>query len=516
MCTVRRTPSARRLRETLRVALALAPLTLPNAASAQRPDLVGFDAYVAKAVKDWGIPGLAIAVVKGDSVVFAKGYGVRQLGKPDLVDAHTLFAIGSTTKAMTALSLLQLVDDDRLALDDPVVRHLPTLQLYDPVMTRELTVRDVLTHHTGLPGADQLWAGNDYSTAEIIRRMRWLKPAASFRSRYAYQNVQYAMAGEVATAVSGTPWAELLRTRIWTPLGMTETVPTLAATAGLPNVATPHMKLDDTVRVVANRTVDPVAPAGAVWSSVSDMAKWMRFVLDSGRAGGRRLVEEPSFVDWLSPQVVVPKPDFYPTTRLTRPHQINYGLGWFLHDYAGESVAMHTGSIDGMSAIIGLIPDRRVGVYVLANLDHAELRHALMYRIFDMYAGRSPRDWSTDLRTLYGDLAQRGIAARKAFEAARVQGTKPALPLDRYAGTYADSLNGGARVTADGGMLRVIWGKGFGGSLDHWHYETFIARWDDRRAGTALVTFVLDATGAPSTLRIDDTEFGRVMPEPKP
>lgn len=498
-------------------ALASVLFLVPIAAlAAQRPDLAAFEAYVAKGVRDWGVPGLAVAIVKDDSVVFAKGYGVRQLGKSDPVDSHTLFAIGSTTKAMTALSLLMLADEGRVALDDPVVRHLPTLQLYDPVMTREITVRDVLTHHTGLPGADQLWIGGDYPIAEVIRRMRWLKPTASFRNQYAYQNVQYAMAGEVAARVSGSSWADLLRTRIWSPLGMSETVPTLAATAGRPNVAVPHMKLDDTVRVIENRPVDPVAAAGAVWSSVADMAKWMRFVLDSGRVGGRRLVKDQSFVEWLSPQAVVPKSDFYPTTRLTRAHQINYGLGWFLHDYAGEQVAMHTGSIDGMIAIIGLIPDRRVGVYVLANLDHAELRHALMYRVFDMFSGRPPRDWSAELRTLYGDLEQRGVAARKAFEAARVQGTKPSLALDRYAGVYADSLNGTAQVTSDRGMLRIAWGKGFTAPLEHWHYDTFIARWDDRRSGSATVTFVLDASGAPAAVRVDGAEFGRVPAERKP
>jgi len=181
-----------------------APLLLASPAAAQRPDFAAFDAYVAQAVKTWNVPGLAIAIVAKDSLVFAKGYGVRTLGRPDPVDAHTRFAIGSTTKAMTALALLQAADDGKVRLDEPVLRHLPTLQLYDPVVTRELTVRDLLTHHTGLPGSDQLWAGNDYTIDEIIRRMRYLKPTASFRNKYAYQNVQYAMAGEVLRNATGS------------------------------------------------------------------------------------------------------------------------------------------------------------------------------------------------------------------------------------------------------------------------------------------------------------------------
>ncbi len=223
---------------------------------------------------------------------------------------------------------------------------------------------------------------------------------------------------------------------------MRETLPTLAATEGQPNVASPHQLIDDTLRVIENRAVDAVAPAGAVWSSVSDMARWMRFVLDSGRVGGKRLVSEARFIDWLAPQSIVPLSDFYPTTTLAGVHRVNYGLGWFLHSYAGDEVAMHTGSIDGMSAMIGLIPARRMGVYILANRDHAELRHALLFRAFDLAAGRPARDWSSEIKALYDGLEARGRAAQKAFVDARVAGTSPSLPLDRYVGQYADSLSG--------------------------------------------------------------------------
>jgi len=478
--------------------------------AAARPDLAAFDAYVAQAVKAWNLPGLAIAVVANDSMVFAKGYGVRTLGRPDPVDAHTRFAIGSTTKAMTALALLQAGDEGKVALDQPVLQYLPSLQLYDPVMTRELTVRDLLTHHTGLPGSDQLWTGNDYGIDEIIRRMRFLKPVASFRNHYAYQNVQYAMAGEVLRSATGTAWADWLRTRIWEPLGMRETLPTVSATEGQPNVATPHQVIDDTMRVIANRAVDPVAPAGSVWSSVSDMAKWMRFVLDSGRVGGRRLVSERAFTDWLSPQVVVPVADFYPTTSLAAVHRVNYGLGWFLHHYAGDEVAMHTGSIDGMSAIIGLLPERRVGVYILANSDHAELRHALMYRAFDLFNGRRPRDWSGDVKALYDGLDAQGRAQEGAFAKSRVAGTRPSLSLEGYAGTYADSLNGTVVVRVRDGALHAVRGKGFAGRLEHWHYDTFLARWDDRRMSPSPITFSLDARGRATMLRVGGAAFGRV------
>jgi CubicO group peptidase (beta-lactamase class C family) len=495
---------------------ALAALLLfgaPNAFAQRgaRPDLAAFDADVAQAVKTWEVPGLAIAIVSGDSVLFAKGYGVRARGRPDPVDIHTRFAIGSTTKAMTALALLMAADSGAVALDAPVQRYLPALQLYDPVMTREMTVRDLLTHHTGLPGADQLWYGTNYDMGEIIRRMRWLRPASSFRNSYAYQNVQYAMAGAVLATTTGTAWRDVLRTRIWEPLGMRETIPSLAATVGQANVAAPHRVIDDTLRVIENRAVDAVAPAGAVWSSVSDMARWMQFVLDSGRIGGKRLVSEERFVDWLSPQAIVPLSDFYPTTGLANVHRVTYGLGWFLHSYAGDEVAMHTGSIDGMSAMIGLVPARRMGVYILANRDHAELRHALLYRAFDLVAGRPARDWSTEIKSLYDGLDARARQAQASFVAARIANTSPTLSLDRYVGQYADSLSGIVEIARSDETLTATWGSGFTGPLEHWHYDTFLARWTDRRNAPSPITFVLDASGAVAELRLGGETFGRIV-----
>lgn len=479
-------------------------------ARAQRPSLQAFDAYVAQGVRTWNVPGLAISIVAGDSILFARGYGVREVGRPEPVDIHTRFAIGSTTKAMTALALLMAADSGKLSLDAPAQRYLPTLQLYDPVMTRELTVRDLLTHHTGLPGSDQLWGGNDYPPDEIIRRMRFLKPTASFRNQYNYQNVQYLMAGEVLHAATGISWADFVRTRIFAPLGMVESLPTVASTEGEPNVARPHDVIDDTLRVIEKRTTDPVAAAGSVWSSVSDMARWMRFVLDSGRVGGRRLVSEERFVDWIAPQVVVPLRDFYPNAALAGVSRVMYGLGWFLYSYAGDEVVMHTGSIDGMSAIIALVPARRVGVYVLANGDHAELRHALVYRALDLVAGRPARDWSREVKALYDGLAAQDRQAQAAAVSARVPGTTPALPLERYVGSYADSLNGTIHVTRDGDALRATWGRSKAGRLEHWHYDTFAARWEGLRERSELLTFVLDARGGVPELRVGRDSFGRV------
>ena len=490
-----------------RLAIA-AILAFPAAASAQRPDLGAFDGYVARAVRDWNVAGLGIAIVKDDSVVFAKGYGVRELGKPGAVDAGTRFAIGSTTKAMTALALGMLVDDGKVRWDAPVITYLPTLQLADPYVTRELTVRDLLTHRGGLGNADMLWSGADYTMEEITRRIGTLPPAYSFRGGFIYQNIMYSLAGDVVAAASGMSWDDFLRTRIFAPLGMTETETRLAHVVGKPNVAMPHDVVNGTMRVVPNRPVDPVAPAGSVWSSVRDMAKWTRFVLDSGRVGGRRLLKEETFRELLSPQVVAPS-SMYTTMSVVRPHFFTYGLGWFLHDYAGQAVAMHTGSIDGMSAIVGMIPDRRLGVIVLANSDHAELRHALMYEVFDRFSGNPARDWSRMLLDLYAGQRTQAAEAQRRQEQQRAVGTTPSLPLDRYAGTYTNPTFGDVVVRLAADTLRVQLGRAQSAKLSHWQYDTFRAQWEAVRASPSMVVFAPDGMGGVTSVRVRGVVFTR-------
>jgi CubicO group peptidase (beta-lactamase class C family) len=503
--------------------LVLAFVVIPAALGAQTPAGVpaadpaqALDAYTAKAVRDWQVPGLAIAVVKDGRVAFAKGYGVRELGRPAPVDTQTLFAIGSTTKAMTAAALAILVDEGKVRWDDPVIRYIPGFQTADPYVTREITVRDLLTHRAGLGNADFLWYESEIAPAELRRRVRLIRPAYSLRSSFIYQNIMYAVAGDVVEAVSGMPWEEFVRRRIFAPLGMTRTVATLRETRTRDNVASPHDRVDGAVRVIRNASVDPVAAAGSIWSSVADMSKWMRVMLDSGRtADGRRLLETATWAELLKPQTIVTPQGFYPTARLTRPHWTTYALGWFQQDYNGRVVSFHTGSIDGMVAIIGMIPDERLGVYVLANLDHAEVRHALMYTAFDLWdsgrAARGPaaaRDWSAEMLKLYGEIQARADSARARQEAQRVAGTRPTLALERYAGTYADSLYGPLTVAHERGQLTLRWGTRTG-TLEHWHYDTFRVRWANAWQGRSMATFVLGARGTPDRLETMGATFRR-------
>ncbi len=489
-------------------------LSLSAAAGAQVADpnrkALEFDAYAAQAVKDWNTTGLAIAVVKDGQVVFAKGYGVRESGKPLPVDTATLFAIASTTKAMTAAALGMLVDEGKLSWDDPVTRHLPTFQLYDPYVTREVTVRDLLTHRAGLGNADYFWYVNDLPADSLVEKLRLLKPEYSLRAGFSYNNAMYIAAGQVVAAVSGMPWERFVQTRIFDPLGMSRTYPLVSLVPRDAQTASPHWLFGrDTIAVIAVDRARAVGPAGDVWSTVADMSKWMMFLLDSARVGGKALIKPETFAELFAPQTLVPSDEFYPSQELTRPNWKTYGLGWFQHDYQGKKLDFHTGSLAGMVAIAGLIRDERFGVFVSANLDHSEIRHALMYRAVDTWLRNPARDWSSDLKVVYDRRRARGDSARAARESRRVKGTKPSLALPGYAGIYENPIAGKVSVRNVSGGLRFEAGTALRGTLDHWQYDRFNARYDDRWQGTDSVAFTI-GDGVASSLEYAGFNFRRV------
>jgi CubicO group peptidase (beta-lactamase class C family) len=493
--------------------LALLALTRTAPAQTRAPadPLRGFEAYVEQARKDWGVPGLAVAVIKGDSVVFLRGFGVRRLGDPTPVTVHTLFANASTTKAFTAMAVGQQVDAGLMRWDDPLTRWFPGFALKDPYASREFTIRDALTHVVGFGDPEFLWADGTTTFEAMLPRLRLVPPTASFRAAFQYNNVTYAAAGYAAARAANSSYAKLIRSGILDPLGMSETVLSTVEARDRPDLAVPHFRINDTVRVIPfDSAADPIAPAGAMLSSVSDMSRWVRALLDSGRVspGGRRLLTPASFAELFSPQVEV-RDTAYPTAALAHPHFSSYGFGWFLQDYRGRFVAFHTGSLDGFSAIVGLIPEERVGVVVFANLDHAELRHALMYRVFDAYLGGAGRDWSKDLRALYATRAQQGKNVEAAAEARRQLGTHPTHPLDRYAGIYTDSLYGRAEVRLVDDRLVLNYPGPGDADLEHWHYDTFTLNWRKPWLGYDRAVFKLDGDGQVTGIEFLDMHLGK-------
>ena len=502
-----------RTRSHITAVIALALLIAARGVAAQDapdPKAAAFDAYVSQAVKDWKTTGLAVAVVKDGKVVFSKGYGVREHGKPAPVDEQTLFAIASTTKAMTAAALGMLVDEGKLSWDDPVTDHLPSFQLHEPYATREVTVRDLLTHRAGLGNADYLWYVADLPADSMVGKLRLIRPEYSLRSGFIYQNVMYIAAGEVVRAVSGMPWDEFVRTRIFQPLGMASTYPRAALVPPGSNAAKPHFLFSgDTIAVVRHDDLRAIGPAGDVWSNITDMSRWMMFLLDSGRVEGKALLKPGTWAELFTPQVVVPPDEFYPSQEFTKPHWRTYGLGWFQHDYLGRQLDFHTGSLAGMVAIAGLMRDDRFGVYVFGNVDHSEIRHALMYRAIDTWLGNPDRDWSSDLRKVYDRRRLRGDSARAAAESRRIRGTKPSLELSKYAGTYEEPVAGRVYVRFADGKLRFVAGKLLEGPLEHYHYDRFRARYDDRWQGTDIVAFSIGA-GVPTGLEFAGFRFRRL------
>jgi CubicO group peptidase (beta-lactamase class C family) len=483
-----------------------------------------YDAYVQQAVKDWRVPGLTVTVVKDGKVLLKKGYGVRRLtGTSEPVNSQTLFAMASTTKAMTAACLGMLVDEGKLDWDDPVTNYLPDFQLYDPAVTRDLRVRDLLTHNTGLGNADFLWTAMKIPAGEILHRLRLLKPAYSLRAGFIYQNIMYLAAGQVIEKASGMPWETFIRRRIFEPLGMRRTQALFRDVTDT-NRAIPHVMINDTIRVVDSRaeeeSVDAVGPAGSVWSCPDDLVAWMTCMLDTARYSSagitKSLLRPVTWAELFRPQSMVSDGQFYPTQQLTKPNWKTYGLGWFQHDYRGHRVNFHTGSLTGMVAIHGQLPDRKLAVYVQGNLDHAELRHALMYRAFDEFGLDNTdertvhRDWSTEFRQLYDTLHKRAKLTEQMTDSLRVPNTKPSLPTAAYAGFYTDPLFGTVEIREQQGKLRMLVNKVLTGNLSHWHYDTFRLTYDQFWNGTDAVGFVLDLQGKVSKLNWGGAELVRV------
>ena len=457
-----------------------------------------FDKYVEAARQQWHVPGLSIVVVKDGKVAFEKGYGFRELGKSDPVTTDTLFGAMSTTKAMTVACLSMLVDEGKVNLDDKVIKYLPDFRVADPYITNELRVRDLLTHTGGLGDADFLWAWTPtIDNSEVIRRMQYAKPAYSMRSSFIYQNIMYLVAGQVIEKVSGMPWERFIKERLFTPLGMRNSYPNLSSSKGYTNRSASHFDIKGKTEVIPEMPADSIAPAGAVWSTADDIGKWVTFMLGDGTWNGRVLIKPATFNEILKPQVIVPASQFYPTVAITKPHWMTYGLAWFQHDYRGEMVNFHTGSLDGRTAIVGLMRDKKLGVYIFGNLDHAELRHALMYKVFDVFGfDDNSRDWSSEFKTLYDGLKAQGEKRRDTLLSQRALNTKPSLPLEAYVGKYSDPFYGSVTVGTVDGKLQAKFNDELTADLGHWQFDTFMGTWNKPWWDQSLFAFQISPTSA--------------------
>jgi len=489
--------------------LALALLVLPLSLHAQKakpaaaPTGVppGLDQYVDSVMKAFGVPGLSLTIVKDGKVVVAKGYGVRRLGEDAKVDAGTLFGIASNTKVFTSLALGLLVEQGKVDWDAPVLNYLPWFQMYDSWVTREITVRDLLVHRSGFGlGAGDLlwWPASDYTRAQIARQLKYIKPATSFRYSYAYDNVLYVVAGELIEAVSGQTWEEFVRTNILEPAGMTTSFSHYPSPDQRSNIASPHAVVEGTLKPVWPDTSAATNPAGGIMTNAQDEAKWLMIMADSGKmADGKRLYSARTARALWMPVTILnnnpPPPQLAPLKANFR----GYALGLNMSDYRGYKVAEHTGGLPGFVSEVSTVPDLRLGVAVFTNAESGPAFRAITLHVLDFYMG-AKFDWLGAWKWVQARNDSANAAEMKASASARNADSKPSLPLAKYAGTYRDPWYGDVAITDDNGqlMIRFTHSPVLVGKLEHWQYDTFVARWTDREVrADAYVTFTLDPDG---------------------
>ncbi|HEX4935661.1 MAG TPA: serine hydrolase, partial [Gemmatimonadaceae bacterium] len=476
--------------------------TAPAAAQRADASFRALDAYVDGAREAWKVPGVAVAVVRNDSVVYARGFGVRDVGRPEAVDAQTVFAIGSSSKAFTAASIAMLVDEKKVSLDASPGTYLPGFQLYDPYASREMTVRDLLSHRSGLARGELAWYGSGFDRDEIVRRVRYLKPSWSFRSQFGYQNIMYITAGQVVAKVSGTSWDDFVRERLFTPLGMTSSSTTVRGLEAVTDLAQPHAEIADTVRRVPWRNIDNAGPAGSINSNVVDMAQWVRLQLGRGTYQGKSLISA-RLVDEMHQAHTVIRVDSAARASNPDTHLQAYGLGWFLEDYRGRLVVHHGGNVDGFTALVAMMPEEKFGVVFLTNMNGTGLPSALMRKLFDLQLRAPAKDWSGDAYKRLEALRARARQMQSRQESQRAANTRPTLPLAAYAGTYVDSLYGEVVVKEDNGKLQLVFGPNWRGELEHYHYDSFRVKFDTPVLPPVPVTFQIGGTGKVEGVQLD-------------
>lgn len=458
------------------------------------------DAYVARAMKTFETPGIAVAIVKDGKVVIAKGFGVKKLGDPAPVTAETLFGIGSNTKAFTAATLATLVDEGKLSWDDRVEDKLPGFAMYDPYASHEMTVRDLLCHRSGLSlgeGDMLLWPHTTYTRAEIVHRIRGMKPAYSFRSKYAYSNLMFITAGELTKAATGKSWEEAVRERIFDPIGMTHSGFSNADLKDGVDYAWPHTLVDGKIKVDAIEDKDTISSAGAINSSVNDLAKWVIVQLNHGKLPNseKRVFSEKQSEEMWSAQTVMPIEKLDGPLASLAPNFAAYGLGWALRDYHGHKIVGHSGGLMGFLTRVVMVPDENLGVIVLTNFDTSDgPMNAIAYHVVDEYSGVTGNDWIAIAKTIDDDAHRKADETMKKATAERATNLVPSLPLEKYAGTYSDAWYGTATVFLKDGKLgfRLDQSEGASGEMLPWQHDTFKVHWN---LEDAYLTFALKADG---------------------
>ena len=451
------------------------------------------DRVLADALKAWDVPGAALVVVRGDRVLLLKGFGQKSHAKPDPVTPDTLFPLASCTKAFTSTLLAMLVDEGKLRWDDRVRDHLPGFKLSDPNADALVTLRDLLSHRTGVPGNDLLWYRSPWTIDEVLSKVDRLPLTYSFRDGFDYNSIFYMAAGRAAAKRGEQPWEKLVKERIADPLGMSGLKFTTKEIPPDADRATGHRRNRQLkiATMPAYEMLEP-NPSGSIHASARDLGAWLKFHLASGTVRGKRLVSEKNLNETKSPQAII---RLEGNARAMNPDttQLSYGLGWVVSDHRGKRVLAHGGQIDGFRVQITLLPDEQLGFAILNNLHETRMNQAATNSLIDLYCGLSPRDWNGFFSKIVSDAEVAKRAALEARNAARKPGTKPSLPLASYAGDYEHAVYGKLKVLEKDGKLALEWST-FRCPLEH--YETDRFRIAEGYFEDRLVEFAGDARNA--------------------
>jgi CubicO group peptidase (beta-lactamase class C family) len=460
----------------------------------------------ADALRAFRVPGAAVAVVRGDDTLLLKGFGVRQKGRPEPVTPDTVFPLASCSKAFTTTLLAMLIDDGLMDWDDPVRKHLPNFKLSDPHADALLSVRDLLTHRTGVSGHDLLWYHAPWSLDDTLRRVQLLPLDYPFRGGYRYSSVMYLAAGRALERAAGEKWDKLVRTRICEPLGMAGVTFTTTAIPDDADRASGHrLAKEGKVELMPWYEISQPNPSGSVNATAKDIAAWLKFHLANGVGpDGKRIVSVKNFAETHTPQNVIRLEgmvkELNPDTV-----QMSYAMGWLVYDHRGKKVFSHGGMIDGFRVQLTMLPEENLGFAVLANLHDTRMNAALVNSLIDLYCDLPAKDWNAYFRKVTDDEAADRRRTLSAREKARDPDAKPTLPLAGYAGEYSHPAYGTTTVSESDGKLTLKWSS-FTSHLEHFEGNAF--RVTDGQFEEQLAAFGV-TDGKSTTLRFIGQEFKR-------
>ncbi|MEL6561636.1 MAG: serine hydrolase [Bacteroidota bacterium] len=449
------------------------------------------DQLIEKARKKWNVPGMAVAVVKDGNVFLSKGYGTLEQGKPEKANGKSLFAIASNTKGFLSSAIATLVEEGKLSWDDKVTDYLPHFEVYDPYVTSELTIKDLLSHRVGLGtfSGDAIWYKSELPASEIIKLVKHVPQEFSFRAGYGYSNLMFITAGEVVRAVTGKPWDDYVKERFLVPLGMNRTITSTNQLEQKGNFAIPHKTKLDKNTPIDWVNWDNMSAAGAIISSSDDMARWLIMQLNNGTHNGATLLSaQQQNILWSFHNNSILSVDYKEKNPGT--HFSGYGLGFGLRDYYGRLMVRHGGGYDGMYSQVVMIPEEKIGVVILTN-SMSGISSPLSYAIINQFIEEEKKDWIAEsFRPQAVD--QRIVDLKNA----KLSGTEPSLKLNKYTGAYHADMYGEMTIKKEGNDLRLTFSHSpkLGAKLKHWHNDTWEIIWDETHAwfDFGLVTFTLN------------------------